>query len=811
MVPAVVVNGTHDSFLVALSIVVAILASFTGLSLASRIRASRGRARTIWGAAAAIALGGGIWSMHFVAMLAFVMPGMPMTYDVGPTLVSLAVAIAFTGAGFAAINWHDVSRRSIVGAGVLIGSGAVAMHYIGMAAMRMPAMVRYDPIWVGISIVIALLAATTATWLACREQRIDRRLLAAIVMGIAIAGMHYAGMHAAIFTMSSGIDAAAGRTSLDQAYMAVGISCLTILILSVSLGAVQFERIYRRAARREARATLRLTIADILRGQDADAALHDVAALLGAHFDVVRAGFGDLDTDTDAFDYRVCWADGTVQPLIGQLPAAAFGVKIVAALNRGETVVIDDLFGSALTDDHTTLGTARQVDTRAILVVPFVRHGQLRTIVYLNDRRPRHWRPDEIAFMEEVAERIRVVIERVAAEQDLRALNASLEERVEARTRELRQVQEALHHVQKMEAIGQLTGGVAHGFNNLLTPIMGALDRLNHKQMPDPRDARLIAGALQSAERAKTLVGRLLAFARRQPLRLQPVDVPVLVRGMTDLIAGTIGPTIHMAVDAAPDVGCALADPNQLEMALLNLSVNARDAMPHGGQLRISVDMTVAGASVSAPVSPGRYVRLSVADTGTGMDAETQRRAIEPFFSTKGVGRGTGLGLSMAHGLAAQLGGALTIDSALGRGTRICLWLPECSAGGLSAASVEPSETTVFSGTAIRVDDEDVVREATAQMLSDLGFRVRCYASAADALSAIDDEGEQAPGLVVSDQVMPGMTGAEFLGHVRARYPRVRTLLISGYSDWGDIDPAIPRLTKPFVKRDLAAALAVIR
>ncbi|WP_294293070.1 response regulator, partial [uncultured Sphingomonas sp.] len=181
------------------------------------------------------------------------------------------------------------------------------------------------------------------------------------------------------------------------------------------------------------------------------------------------------------------------------------------------------------------------------------------------------------------------------------------------------------------------------------------------------------------------------------------------------------------------------------------------------------------------------------------------------FFSTKGVGRGTGLGLSMAHGLAAQLGGALTIDSALGRGTRICLWLPECAAGGLSATSVEPSETPVFTGTAILVDDEDVVREATAQMLSDLGFRVRGYASAADALSAIDDEGEQAPGLVVSDQVMPGMTGAEFLGHVRARYPRVRTLLISGYLDKGDIDPAIPRLTKPFVKRDLAAALAVIR
>ena len=804
---AVVVNGTHDSVLVSLSILVAILASFTALSLASRIRASRGWARAGWVAAAAITLGGGIWSMHFVAMLAFVMPGMPVSYDVSLTLLSLAVAILFTGVGFAAVNWQRLSRRRIAIAGLLIGTGAVAMHYMGMAAMQMPATMRYDPVWVGISVVIALIAATVATWLASHEQKMAQRVSAAIVMGFAIAGMHFAGMYAAVFTMAARVDAAQGASSLGQANLAMGISGLTIFILLVSLGAIQVERAYRRAARREARATLRLAIADILRGRDVEDALNGIAALLGAHFGVARTGFGDLNAAGDTFDYRVCWTDGTVKPLIGQFPAAAFGVRIVAALNAGQTVAIDDLFASEMSAEAETRSTARTADTRAILVVPFVRHGQLRTIVYLNDRQRRRWRRDEIVFMEEVAERIRLVIERVAAEDDLRELNASLEARVEARTRELQQAEEALRHAQKMEAMGQLTGGVAHDFNNLLTPIMGALDRLHRKGLDDPRDARLVAGAMQSAERAKTLVQRLLSFARRQPLKVTAVDVGTLAYEMVELIAGTIGPRVRVEVEAVPGECCALADANQLEMALINLSVNARDAMPDGGTLTISVD-TVADAS-EAGLAPGRYVRLLVADTGTGMDEQTQRRAIEPFFSTKGVGRGTGLGLSMAHGLAAQLGGTLTIDSTPGAGTRIALLLPETSAMPQGERSTVVDAAGDSGGRALLVDDEDAVRDATAQMLADLGYHVVPFACALEALGAID-RGE-AVDVIVSDHVMPGMTGAEFAMAVRGRRPDAKILLVSGYSEEGGIDPALPRLTKPFVKTDLAAALAALR
>lgn len=442
-----IISGIHDNILVALSIAVAILSSFTALSLAGRIRASAGRVRQIWLAAAAVALGGGIWAMHFVAMLAFSMPAMPMSYDLAPTLLSLALAIGFTGTGLATFNWHVTSPCRIALAGILIAIGVVSMHYVGMAAMRMPATLSYDWRWVAISVAVALIAATTAVWLVSRDQQTSRRLVAAVVMGGAIAGMHYSGMYAAIFTANAGVDEAQGLASIGQTYLAVAISLITALILLLSLAAAQLERMFRRAARREARIALRLKVADILRGHDAEEALNDVAALLGAHFGVVRAGFGDLDPAADEFDYRVCWTDGKAPPLIGRFPAAAFGVKIVAALNAGETVVIDDLLEAPLSSEARTKKTAREVDTRAILVVPFVRHGQLRTIVYLNDRQPRSWRPDEVTFMEEMAERIRLVIERVAVEEQLRELNVTLEERVKARTRELQQAEAARREV----------------------------------------------------------------------------------------------------------------------------------------------------------------------------------------------------------------------------------------------------------------------------------------------------------------------------------------------------------------------------
>jgi CheY-like chemotaxis protein/two-component sensor histidine kinase len=352
---------------------------------------------------------------------------------------------------------------------------------------------------------------------------------------------------------------------------------------------------------------------------------------------------------------------------------------------------------------------------------------------------------------------------------------------------------------------------VAHDFNNLLTPILAVLDRLQRQSRGDERERRLIDGALQSAERAKTLVQRLLAFARRQPLQPHAVEVGALVQGMAELVASTTGPRIEVRVELPPDLPPALADANQLEMALLNLAVNARDAMPEGGTLTVAASReSVRGKQAAASgLRPGHYVRLSVRDTGTGMDEATRARAVEPFFSTKGVGRGTGLGLSMVHGLAAQLGGGLNLQSQPGQGTTVDLWLP------ISAVTVEdegrapdPASIPRAHGTALLVDDEDLVRVSTADMLVEFGYEVVEASSAEEALRLMG-EGLR-PDLVVTDHLMPGLSGAELARQARALRPGLPVLIVSGYAEVDGVSPDLPRLTKPFRASELAASLRAL-
>jgi nitrogen-specific signal transduction histidine kinase/CheY-like chemotaxis protein len=377
----------------------------------------------------------------------------------------------------------------------------------------------------------------------------------------------------------------------------------------------------------------------------------------------------------------------------------------------------------------------------------------------------------------------------------------------------LSQAQEALLQSKKLEAMGQLTGGVAHDFNNLLTPIIGSLDILQRRGFGGEREKRLLHGAYQSAERAKVLVHRLLAFARRQPLQAVAVDVVALVHGLTELVSSTIGPQIALILETADEPGWAMADAHQLEMAILNLCVNARDAMDGVGALTIGVSIETIETiepRPSPPLTPGRYVRLSVTDNGAGMDEATLARAIEPFFSTKGIGKGTGLGLSMAHGLASQLGGALTIKSAPGEGAEISIWLPECESpvqadGDSRKAAVRPARA----GVALLVDDEEYIRLSTTDMLNDLGFTVHEAVSAEAALSALEQG--LTPELLISDHLMPGMTGVELARAVKARAPDTKILIVSGFAEVDGIDPALPRLTKPFVQSDLAEAITALR
>jgi len=394
----------------------------------------------------------------------------------------------------------------------------------------------------------------------------------------------------------------------------------------------------------------------------------------------------------------------------------------------------------------------------------------------------------------------------VQARRMLQRSRDSLEREVVARQARLAQAQAALIQSQKLEAMGQLTGGVAHDFNNLLTPIIGSLDMLQRRGVGGVREQRLISAAFESAQRAKVLVQRLLAFARRQPLQPAVIDVRALVKGLADLVASTIGPQVVLQIDVADDVPNAKADPNQLEMAILNLAVNARDAIKGAGVIRISVSSQWLGAGDVADLAPGRYVHLMVADTGQGMDAATLERAVEPFFSTKGVGQGTGLGLSMAHGLACQLGGTLILASQPGHGTQVSIWLPESTEARSAGVNDNPAQRLTSAGAALLVDDEEYIRLSTADMLVELGFKVHEAASAEAALEAID--AGLAPDLLITDHLMPGMTGVQLARLVRQRSPRTKILVISGFSEVDGIDPSLPRLTKPFVQSDLEAAMA---
>lgn len=407
----------------------------------------------------------------------------------------------------------------------------------------------------------------------------------------------------------------------------------------------------------------------------------------------------------------------------------------------------------------------------------------------------------------QVAVLFKDVTDRKRAEAELRELNDTLEKRVEKSVREREAVAAQLHEAQKLETLGQLTGGVAHDFNNLLTPITGALDMLQRQYgESDPRAARLVGNALQAADRAKTLVQRLLGFARRQTLQKVAVDVAGLLDGMRDLISSSTGPTIELRLNARDDLLPALADPNQVELAILNLCVNARDAMPEGGLLTVAAEQELVSPGSTLKIAPGLYIKISVIDTGRGMDAKTLAQAVEPFFSTKETGRGTGLGLSMVHGLAAQLGGGFALASVPGEGTRADLYLPVTK-------KMVPAQTAVLSPdikaerslAILLVDDEDLVRAGTAEMLRDLGHVVTEAGGGGEALSRI------AAGLsvdaIITDYMMPRIDGTELARRVRAHHPDMPILLITGYTGTTEEVHELPMLAKPFGQAHLAEAL----
>ncbi|MCW3849605.1 PAS domain S-box protein [Sphingomonas sp. LB-2] len=737
-------SGTHDPLLVAISILIAIVASYTALDLAGRVRASEGWLRRIWLATAAVAMGGGIWAMHFVAMLAFRMPGMEVGYDLELTLLSFVVAVLVTGIGFAVMSRAGGSIARLGAAGLFMGLGVVAMHYVGMAAMRMRGTVGYDPVWVGISVVIAIVAATAALWLASRDRHPVERFGAAALMGAAIAGMHFAGMRAARFAMVE-TGATHGAPSVSQATLAIAVSTSAFLILFMALVAAMFDRRFALLAQREAEA-------------------------LRASEERFRSLYRDTPLPLHALD-----REGRIEQ-VSNAWLELMGYEHDEVAGRPFVNFLTEASGRQwLQSDWPRLlaeGALEPCDYRAV-----AKDGTFIDVVSA------------------------AKVERDGSGGFLYVVGGLTD--VTGR----KQAEAALRQAQKLEAIGQLTGGVAHDFNNLLAVIIGNLELLRKRLPGDPKTLRMLDSAYEGAQRGASLTQRLLAFARRQDLRPEPVDVPELVRGMTSLLRRSLGPQVRVETHFPLDLPLARVDAHQLEMALLNLAVNARDAMPDGGVVDITASEHCAG--MDEELAPGRYVKLAVADTGAGMDAETLAHAIEPFFTTKDVGKGTGLGLPMVQGLAAQSGGRLVLCSAPGRGTSAELYFPvaepvreERRMVPRRAAPRAPEKAM----TVLLVDDDALVLANTAAMLDDLGHGVVLAASGLEALDRLR-AGERIDA-VITDHLMPGMTGSELAAAIRSEWPELPVLLISGLFNLEcEVTRGLANLAKPFTQEALAAAL----
>jgi PAS domain S-box-containing protein len=372
----------------------------------------------------------------------------------------------------------------------------------------------------------------------------------------------------------------------------------------------------------------------------------------------------------------------------------------------------------------------------------------------------------------------------------------------------LERAREALFQSQKMDAVGQLTGGVAHDFNNLLMAILGSLELLKKRMPADPNLLRLLDNAVLGARRGATLTQRMLAFARRQELDVQPLELPKLVTNMRDLLASSIGAGAEIRTDFPVNLSAVTGDENQVELALLNLCVNARDAMGEGGCIRIGAREETFAAGNAAGLRPGRYVCLSVSDTGEGMSPETLARATEPFFTTKGVGKGTGLGLSMVHGMAEQMSGRLTLKSVAGQGTTAEIWLPAVEGSAPAGAPSQEDAAMALAPGKLRVlavDDDRLVLFNTTAMLEDLGHEVVEAGSGDEALNFLERDRFD---LLITDQAMPRMTGVQLLEIVRERWPGLPAILATGYAEIpGGLQVTAPKLSKPFTEQELAQAL----
>ncbi|MBN9089888.1 MAG: response regulator [Reyranella sp.] len=635
--PSQAIPGSYNYALVLLSYLVAALGSYAFLQFATRIAELRDAGlRLGWLAIGAIAMGGGIWAMHFIGMLAHILP-IPVSYDPGITALSIVPAILA-----AAIALHVVARpvvttpRLLIG-GTLMGAGIGAMHYTGMSALQLDALVRYDPTLfaasIGVAVLLAILALQTREWISrVRPAQLggQREVVGALILGFAVTAMHYTAMASTYCFAADG--QRVGVTDIDEAAFAAVIALIASLVLLLALVAVIFDRRVAQEARMRAEAM----------------------------------------------------------------------------------------------DSH-------------------------------------------------------------------------------------RRTREQLFQAQKMEAVGQLTGGVAHDFNNILTIVLANADAILEDETVSPRIAKRAQQICDAGQKATELTRQLLAFSRKQILKPEKSDLGDIVAATGQLLRRTLGEHVVVQTAGAAQLWTVNVDRTQVETSLINLCINARDAMPTGGRITIETgNVTLDRDYVESQedeIAAGDYVLLSVTDTGTGMPPEVAKRAFEPFFTTKPPGKGSGLGLSMVYGFIRQSNGHIEIYSEAGQGTTVKMYFPRSDQRSSAIAPVRREAPPGGSERILVVEDEDAVRVIVGEQLEALGYDVHLAGGAEQALALLRSERFD---LVLTDVVMPGrLNGKGLADEIVRSWPGTRVVFMSGYSENallndGRLDSGVMLLAKPHQKADLA-------
>ena len=535
-----------------------------------------------------------------------------------------------------------------------------------------------------------------------------------------------------------------------------------------------------RVAVEQKRQAFRLELNDALRDAISPEALMTIAAeKLGLHLDTGCVGYAEVDGPGEWMQVHHDWVARGSPSVVGRHWLDIYGPRMMSEVRAGRTVAVSDIAADPLTAGAAYELAFKSVCARAVINVPLIKDGRLAVILFVIDPRPRDWTHDEKTLVEEVAERTWASLQRLRAELDVLQVNRALDQR----TTELLRSETALRQSQKLEALGQLTGGVAHDFNNLLAVISSSVELLRADKLPVERRGRYLDLIFDTVGRAVKLTSQLLAFARQQPLSPEIFDVDLHVQGVVDLVRPLMGAQVQIHLVPCVTKACfAMADINQFETALVNLAVNARDAMNAKGQLTIKVQHVD-----SVPAAPGRgsrsgdFVGISVADTGCGIAVEKLGLIFEPFYTTKEVGKGTGLGLSQVFGFAKQSGGEVEVKSELGRGSVFTLYLSRAESEPILETLVAPSERGAHGhGTSVLVvEDNETLAHMTCEILNILRYRTTWAAGAAAALDLLADGRFD---LVFSDVIMPGMNGIEFGELVRKRYPGLPVVLTSGYS-----------------------------